>query len=1061
MADQSEETTEEEEMARQSQEPEQRSMAVVENIQPSLETRDLVRAENTQMLQAENQSGQGACLMANQSLAVPRIEGSGNLAVGNPTNCTFNILQLKPGATENILPALEKLTATLQQKRALDSAVKPTGSGQECTPPNIQKLDNSPQAAASGTSIQPKTLDEPSVQGAHSTKDPAQVAAAQVAAKSCREAIATYYRKTGSYVKLIPWEDDDTKHIRDIFTELTLEKSGKKLESYKDIFLQKTRDGDCINQAVLNGLAGRGKSTLIDKMAYDWACGEALQQFELVFVIRMSAVEQSTELVDSIFDQLLSGVTSVDKNSLSSFISHNQEKVLFLFDGFDELKTRALDKALFGSILKILNRKKDRECFVVVTTRPSHYDKLVTRSLIQEPFTQVKVEGFDSEDIKKYVKRFYSDEHDKAEGLIRRIKSSNALSDLAKSPMLLLLMCILWREDSKLPETMSRIYSEALEYIFHRKTDMSSNEISKVTNELGKIALLGLLAPEQQLAFPEQVFEPNVLESAIKVGILTRQKVLKGMKSHNSIQFLHKTFQECCAGKYLQSLLETDPVEFQKSLDEMIISRRGDFDYILRFCAGDNMTCTNSILQTLAKVPGWMEIGFKYYFEGQTKDLPPVEFMKSVLTDHIDIDFWNRDTLNSFTYLLRNVHTCTVENKQTDYLEKVQSVGIFDCHLGGCMSDLVDSMSLMTNLSKVKLGLCKLKESTEEYSALSGAASSAASWAHHFKKMKNLQKLVFTFCSLTGEDMTHIAPALCDLPNLVELDLGGSESLGGSAASWAHHFKKMENLMTFNLNYCSLTGGDMTHIAPALCDLPSLVKLDLGGNTSLIGSAASWALHFKKMKNLKSLFLSDCFLTGEDMTHIAPALCDLPNLVELHLSIIGSLGGSAASWAHHFKKMKNLKKLVLRESSLTGKDMTHIVPALWDLPNLVDLDLSENRSLGGSAASWAHHFKKMKNLQRLFLIGCSLTGKDMTHIVPALWDLPNLVDLDLSENRSLGGSAASWAHHFKKMENLQKLVLKGCLLTGEDMTHIAPALCDLPNLPKTLCGQNKKDHYPV
>ncbi|XP_071806696.1 LOW QUALITY PROTEIN: NLR family CARD domain-containing protein 4-like [Asterias amurensis] len=988
--------------------------------------------------------------MANQSFSLHRIEGSDNLAVANPSHCTF--IQLKAGATENILPALEKLTATLQQKRALDSAVKPTGSDQECTPPKIPKLVDSSQATAtaSGTSIQPKTSDDGSVQGAHSTNDPA-----QVAAKSCGKAIRTHYRKTGSYVKLIPWEDDDTKHIKDIFTELTLEKSGKKLESYKDIFLQKTRDGDCKNQAVLSGLAGRGKSTLIDKMAYDWACGEALQQFELVFVIRMSAVEQSTELVDSIFDQLLSGVTSVDKNSLSSFISHNQEKVLFLFDGFDELKTRALDKALFGSILKILNRKKDRECFVVVTTRPSHYDKLVTRSLIQEPFTQVKVEGFDSEDIKKYVKRFYSDEHDKAEGLIRRIKSSNALSDLAKSPMLLLLMCILWREDSKLPETMSRIYSEALEYIFHRKTDMSSNEISKVTNELGKIALLGLLAPEQQLAFPEQVFEPNVLESAIKAGILTRQKVLKGMKSLNSIQFLHKTFQECCAGKYLQSLLETDPVEFQKSLDKMISSRSGDFHYILRFCAGDNMTCTNSILQTLAKVPGWMEIGLDYYFEGQTKDLPPVEFMKSVLTDHIDINGWNRDTLNSFTYLLRNVHTCTVENKQTDYLEKVQSVGIFDCHLGGCMSDLVDSMSLMTNLSKVKLVLCKLKESTEEYSALSGAASSAASWAHHFKKMKNLKRLVLICCSLTGEDMTHIAPALCDLPNLVELDLSMNESLGGSAASWAHNFKKMENLMTFNLNYCSLTGGDMTHIAPALCDLPSLVKLDLSINGSLGGSAASWAHHFKKMKNLKRLFLSDCLLTGEDMTHIAPALCDLPNLVELHLSINGSLGGSAASWAHHFKKMKNLQRLFLIGCSLTGKDMTHIVPALWDLPNLVELDLSENRSLGGCAASWAHHFKKMENLQKLVLNGCLLTGEDMTHIDPALCDLPNLVELDLRKNKSLGGSAASWAHHFKKMKNLQKLYLRFLFLTSEDMTHIDPALCDLPNLVELDLSENE------
>ncbi|XP_071806693.1 NLR family CARD domain-containing protein 4-like isoform X2 [Asterias amurensis] len=1042
MADQSEETTEEEEMARQSQEPEQRSMAVVENIQPSPETRDLVRAENTQMLQ-ENQSGQGACLMANQSLSLHRIEGSGNLAVANPSHCTF--IQLKAGATENILPALEKLTATLQQKRALDSALKPTGSGQECTPPNIQKLDNCPQAAASGTSIQPKTLDEPSVQGAHSTKDPAQVAAAQVAAKSCREAIATYYRKTGSYVKLIPWEDDDTKHIRDIFTELTLEKSGKKLDSYKDIFLQKTRDGDCINQAVLNGLAGRGKSTLIDKMAYDWACGEALQQFELVFVIRMSAVEQSTELVDSIFDQLLSGVTSVDKNSLSSFISHHQEKVLFLFDGFDELKTRALDKALFGSILKILNRKKDRECFVVVTTRPSHYHKLVTRSLIQEPFTQVRVEGFDKEDIKKYVKRFYSDEHDKAEMLIRRIKSSNALSDLAKSPMLLLLMCILWREDSKLPETMSRIYSEALEYIFHRKTDMSSNEISKVTNELGKIALLGLLAPEQQLAFPEQVFEPNVLESAIKAGILTRQKVLKGMKSHNSIQFLHKTFQECCAGKYLQSLLETDPVEFQKSLDKMISSRSDDFDYILRFCAGDNMTCTNSILQTLAKVPGGMQIGLDCYFEGQTKDLPPVEFMKSVLTDHIDIDGWNRDTLNSFIYLLRNVHACTVENKHTDYLEKVQSVRVTNCHLGGCMSDLVDSMSLMTNLSKVDIVVSTLNESTEEYSALSGAASSAASLAHHFKKMKNLKRLVLRGFSLTGEDMTHIVSALCDLPNLVELDLSENGYLSGSAASWAHHFKKMENLKRLVWRGLSLTGEDMTHIVSALCDLPNLVELDFSENGYLSGSAASWAHHFKKMKNLKKLVWRGFSLTGEDMTHIVSALCDLPNFVELDLSGNPYVCFSAASWAHHFKKMKNLKKLVWRGFSLTGEDMTHIAPALCDLPNLVELNLPANTSLGGSAALWAHHLKKMKNLKRLVLAYCSLIGEDMTHIAPALCDLPNFVELDLSVNQSLGGSAASWAHHFKKMKNLKKLVLRDCLLTGEAMTHVAPALCDLPN----------------
>ncbi|XP_071801310.1 NLR family CARD domain-containing protein 4-like isoform X2 [Asterias amurensis] len=818
MADQSEVTMNEEEMARQSHELEQRSRAVVKNIQPLPETRDLVRAENTQDLQGGSLVAAGERAVHSATIIQQATYGSGNSNFINPQNCQINITQLRQAAP-----------------------------------------------------------DDGSVQGAHPSKDPA-----QVAAESCRKAIRTHYKD--SYVKLIPWEDDDTKHIEDIYTELTLENSGQKLESYKDIFLQKTRHGDDIKRVILKGLAGRGKSTILDKMAYDWACGEALQQFELVFVLRMSAVEQSTELIDSIFEQIFAEDTKIDKGALDSFIRDNEEKVLILFDGFDELKTPALDKALFGSILKILNRKKYRECFVVVTTRPSHYHKLVTESLIQKPFTQVGVEGFDKEDIKKYVKRFYSDDHDKAERLIQTIKSSNVLSDLAKSPMLLLLICILWRDNSTLPETMSRIYSDALQYIFHRKNKMSSDEISKVTNELGKIALLGLLAPKQQLAFPEQVFEPNVYKSALEAGILTRQKVLKGMKSHNSIQFLHKTFQECCAGKYLQSLLETDPVEFQKILDKMIKSRGNDFKYVLRFCAGDNMACTNSILLTLAKCKVYvqyeMQMGVICYFEGQTKDLPPVEFMKSLLKDQMVIGAWNRDTLNSFTYFLRNVHACTVENEQTDYLDTVQSVRINGCSLGGCMSDLVDSMSLMTNLSTVKFVTCTFNERCVGSSLLSGAASSAALWAHHFKKMNNVQEVYFYDCPLTGEDMTHVAPALCDLPNLIYLNLGGNRDLGGSAALWAHHFKKMSNLQEVCLYDCSLTGEDMTHIAPALCDLPNMVELHIEGNENPLGSAALWAHHLKKMKNLQRLSLGE-WLIDEDMTHFYNALRDLPHWDEI------------------------------------------------------------------------------------------------------------------------------------------------------------------------------------
>ncbi|XP_033646084.1 NLR family CARD domain-containing protein 4-like [Asterias rubens] len=1054
MADQSEETMEEEEMARQSQESEQRSMAVVGNIQPSPESRDLVRAENVQMLQAHNP--------ASQSLSLHRIEGSGNLAVANPSHCTFNIVQLKPGTTaEDILPALQKLTASSKQKRTLDSAVKPTGSEQEYTPTNIQKVDDSPQAAASGASRQPKTSDDVSLQGAHPTKDPA-----QVAAESCRVAIRTHYRNTGSYVELIPREEDDTKHIKEIFTELTLEKSGEKLESYKDMFDESTPDGDSIKQVILKGEPGRGKSTLIDKMAYDWACDEALQQFELVFVLKMNAVEQSTELIVSIFEQLLAEDTKIDPVALDYYIRDNEEKVLILLDGFDELMTpmHDLKETSFGSILKILNRKKGRECSVVITTRTSHYDKLVTKSLIRKPFTQVIVEGFDQKDIEKYVRKFYSEAYDKAESLILKITSSNVLSDLAKSPMLLLLLCILWRDNSTLPETMSRIYSEALEYIFHRKTDMSPDETPKVLNELGKIALRGLLAPKQQLAFPEDDFEPSVLESALKAGILTRQKVLKGIESHNSIQFLHKTFQEFFAGKYLQSLLETDTVEFKKNLKQMINS--GGNDYGLRFCAGDNMACTNGILQTLSesdqfkreqqggdKYSRLMRLGLDCYFEGQSKDLPLVEFIESVLTDKVVIYDWNRDSLNSLTNFLRNVHTHTVENKHTDYLDKVQSIRIRCCDFGGCMSDVAHGLSLMVNLSSLILERCTLTDSSEEYVTSGASLFQFGSAATCFKKMKNIQQLSISKSKLTGKAMTHIIPVLCDLPNLVKLNLEGNTDLGGSVALWVDHFNKMKNLQKLDLGLCNLTGEDMTHIVLALCDLRNLVELHLSSNEALGGSAALWVDHFKKMKNLKIIGFSFCKLTGKDMTHIAPAMCHLPNLVELNLGGNNTLG-AAVLWAHHLKKMKDLQKLVLNYCKLTDKDLKYTARALCDLPNLVELNIGRNEGLSGSAALWANLFKRMKNLKKLDLSYCKLTGKDMTHIAPALCHLPNLVELNLWKNNEFGGSAASWAHHFKKMNNLQKLVLTFCKLTGEDMTHIAHALCDLPNLVELNLGGN-------
>ena len=382
--------------------------------------------------------------------------------------------------------------------------------------------------------------------------------------------------------------------------------------------------------------------------------------------------------------------------------------------------------------------------------------------------------------------------------------------------------------------------------------------------------------------------------------------------------------------------------------------------------------------------------------------------------------------------------------------------------LGGSAISSSPHLKQMKHLQKLHLSWCSLTDedmkhiavllsdmpSLAELNLLGNEAlgGSAISWSPHLKQMKHLQNLHLSWCSLTDEDMKHIAVLLSDMPSLAELNLSGNEALCGSAISWSPHLKQMKHLQNLHFSYCSLTDEDMKHIAVSLSDMPTLAELDLSGNTALGGSAISWSPHLKQMKHLQKLHLSWCSLTDEDMKHIAVSLSDMPTLAELDLSGNTALGGSAISWSPHLKQMKHLQKLHLSWCSLTDEDMKHIAVLLSDMPSLAELNLSGNEALGGSAISWSPHLKQMKHLQKLHLSDCSLTDEDMKHIAVSLSDMPTLAELDLSGNEALGGSAISWSPRLKQMKNLQKLDLTDCSLTHKDMKHIAASLSDMPTL---------------
>ncbi|XP_038051100.1 NLR family CARD domain-containing protein 4-like [Patiria miniata] len=798
----------------------------------------------------------------------------------------------------------------------------------------------------------------------------------QDAADSCEKSLRSLYMTTGSYVQLLPWVGDDMKHILDIFTKLQL-KTGKgenefMLASYEDIILLLSRAYHLNPIAILTGLAGSGKTTLFDKIAYDWAVGSSrvLQRYKLVFKLKMHSLDETSGHVTAVFNQLLAEDTCVDKGRLDTFIKHSPMKVLILLDGFDEFKTTSLCESKFGSILNILNRMTLRGCTVLVSTRPSHYDRLVSWDLVQEPFTHVEVLGFNNKSVPEYVNKFFSHEPDKAKGLIDRIKSSDLLSGMAESPLLLLALCLLWRDDGTLVETVSSLFHKGVAFIFKRKEDVSEEEVSRVLVDIGKISLQGVLAPGQLLSFKQSDFKAGVLDMALKAGILTRQRVLGKPATHDSLEFIYNEFS---AAMYWQSLLEEHKEKFRKILNQVVSEGPKKFEYLLRFCCRENEACTNVILKALhgscrEKWSLKSEMGrlaLHCFCEGQSERLPPDVLIHSFIADQIIIEGLDSDGLESFTYFLKCLAGQPIKKKSgSTHLAKVNKLVVLQCNLTWCAMNLAPTMSSMTNLRSVGL-----------YG-----------------------------CSLTGKHFAKIAESLKDLAKLVELDLSGND-LGGTAESWCKQVKQLKALTKLVLVGCSLNGQDIKHVVEPLKDRPkrAVHEWDVSGY-NLGGSADSWCMDAKHWRTLTKMGWGGRSRHGRDMRHGPEPLRDLPNLVLVELDISNNnLGGTAESWCKQVKHWKALKKLGLGGCSLNGEDVKHVAESLKDQRNLVELDLSRN-DLGGTTETWCMEVKQLRTLTKLFLGDCSLNGQDIKHVAESLGDLPNFVELDLSNN-NLGGTA--------------------------------------------------------
>ena len=170
---------------------------------------------------------------------------------------------------------------------------------------------------------------------------------------------AEYNRR--SLLKPLLWENTFKLPLDDVYTTLSIvsrRKTDFRLEDRTvnmfDIFKTLNKGDD--SMVLVEGSPGIGKTTFCLKISHDWAnqkipSESAFPVFKLLLLLKCRDI--CGDVIDAIVDQLLPMEGKV-KEKLVDYIKdvHNQENILVILDGLDELP-----EAGENHVIKLLSRR--------------------------------------------------------------------------------------------------------------------------------------------------------------------------------------------------------------------------------------------------------------------------------------------------------------------------------------------------------------------------------------------------------------------------------------------------------------------------------------------------------------------------------------------------------------------------------------------------------------------------------------------------------------------------------------------------------------------------------
>ena len=286
------------------------------------------------------------------------------------------------------------------------------------------------------------------------------------------------------------------------------------------------------------------------------------------------------------------GTVSVD--NLYNYVRRHQEKVLLILDGFDEYVYLSRNES---PVLQIWKKSQLLDCCVVITSR-----EMGAETLISFSDALFKIDGFNDERQEEIARRFLRDDVDVEEFL--KYLEKHDLRKLAQIPLLLVMLCLLWKQSRReeLPKERADIFARFIATLFDHMSEKQSAESVSAKDYSDELYALGRLAFEAllqgQLYFPVSQLPAGYrsIERLIEVGLFQVLN-MASLNPEKGVYFINKSLQAYLAACFLKEELLSGKVVRVESIE--MISKVGE---VLEFACELSEEAARKILSHLEMV---------------------------------------------------------------------------------------------------------------------------------------------------------------------------------------------------------------------------------------------------------------------------------------------------------------------------------------------------------------------------------------------------------------------------------------------------------------------------